>query len=354
MATLVAAKDLREMFDIEAVRYNSILNLVKTTGKTEAAATMHYEREKILFFKLMQTSKDLEKCDRFSIYSAWVELHASGATLNEGHAYIIPYGKVAQFQMGWKGRLEQLVQIPNIVNIPPPQVVYDNDEFDYELGEKPRIIKHKPAKENRGELAYVYVVVEKSSGLEVHIMTKAEVHNIRDRYSIPYKKYIAECSAQGKNIGEPLIKKMNGPNGPWDLTIEPPMWITSPDQAWKKTLVKRVYNSTPKSARMKALDERIKNNFDPEDDTIETNHETIDLGIEMGGEAKSPDSISVSATANTSRVKKERKTIADEPTEQKLPPMEAVSESQSGNDPQDIEDNPVLALKDLGDPSQSF
>lgn len=274
-SVLESAKSLNEMFDLQIVKDNAVSNAMKTTGKNEKDAAIYYEREKALFYKALQANKKIEQCDRTTIYFAWIELMASGLTLNEGASYIIPYGKVAQFQIGWKGRLDQMGQIPEIVNIPPPQVVYDNDEFDYELGEKPRIIKHKPAKENKGELAYVYLVIDKISGKETHIMDRSEVLSIRDRYSKGYQQYVAECKAQGKAIGETFKKNV----GQYDITIEPPMWVSSEAQAWKKTLVKRAWNSqSNKTARMKALDASVKNNLDPEDGTM-NNDDKIDYGM---------------------------------------------------------------------------
>lgn len=269
MTALNGAKDLREMFEMPAVRANAILNLVKTRGKNEKDAALHYEREKILFFKALQANKKLEACDRFTIYSSWIELHASGLSLNDGESYIIPYGKVAQFQIGWKGRLSQMGLIPEIINIPPPQVVYENDIFEYELGENPRIIKHIPAKANQGQLAFVYLLIEKKSGKELHIMNRTEVLAIRDQYSKTYGAYITECTAANVKVGMPVPK--TGQYGPY--TIDPPMWVTAEPEAWKKTLVKRAYKSQQnKTARMKALDERIK------DADEETTHD-IEYGV---------------------------------------------------------------------------
>jgi len=272
------APDLKTMFELAPVRHNAVMNLVRTTGVTEEKAAMHYEREKILFFKALQSNKKIESCERFTIYSAWIELMASGLTLNDGHSYIIPYGKQAQFQVGWKGRLEQLSQIPEIVNIPPPQVVYENDEFDYELGDSPKIIKHKPAPSHEGKrLTFVYLVLQKQSGKETHLMNREEVLSIRDRYSQGYKLYMTACAEAKVEPGQPIVKE--GKYGPY--TIEPPMWITAEPQAWKKTLVKRVYSGIPnKTARMKALDERIKANMDIEDGRHEEQTHDINYGLE--------------------------------------------------------------------------
>lgn len=287
LATLNAAKDLKEMFELPAVRHNAMMNRIKTLGVSENQAAMHYEREKILFFKALQANKKLEECDRFSIYSCWIELHASGRTLNDGDSYMIPYGKQAQFQIGWKGRLDQMGQIPEIQNIPPPQVVYENDEFDYALGDSP-FVKHKPAKVQTGNITHVYLVIQKTTGKEIHVMTRAEVHAIRDRYSKTYTSYIADCVATGTKIGDPV--KKTGQYGPY--VVEPPMWVTAEPEAWKKTLVKRAYKSQAnKSARMKAIDAKIAGNVDPEDGSGgETTHD-IDYGIVDENGNKAPEVI---------------------------------------------------------------
>jgi len=255
---LNATKDLKELVEMPAVRQNAILNLIKTRGVSDQQANMIYERERILFSQV----KNLDKCDKFSIYAAWIQLFAAGRTLIDGDSYIVAYGKQAQFQIGWKGRLAQMGDIPEIANIPPPQVVYDNDEFDFELGENPRIIKHKPVKDNKGELAYVYLVIHKKSGKETHIMDRNAVLGIRDRYSKSYQQYMADCKAGGHAIGSTFKKNM----GNWDITVEPPMWISSEEQAWKKTLVKRAYASQQnKTPRMKAIDQEIEKNVEEED-----------------------------------------------------------------------------------------
>jgi len=276
ITALNAAKDLKEMFDMEAVKYNAVSNLMKTRGMPESQAMMHYEREKVLFHKALAANKNLEKCDKFSIYTAWIELFASGLTLNDGFSYIIPYGKQAQFQIGWKGRLDQMGTIPEIENIPPPQVVYENDEFDYELGDKPHIIKHKPTNGERGPLAYVYLVIQKTSGKELHLMNRDEVLSIRNRYSKTYNQYIAACEEAKVEPGKAITKQ--GQYGPY--VIEPPMWVSDEAEAWKKTLVKRAWKSQPnKTARMRALDLKVERHVDPEDSTGGDHTEEIDYSI---------------------------------------------------------------------------
>lgn len=277
-AALAAPADLKGVFEIEAFKNNCVANYEKTTGRSDGS--MIFEREKILFMKLLSDPKSgpkLAKCSRFSIYSSMVELFVSGLTLNEGQAYVIPYGEQAQFQIGWKGRLEQMSRMPQIREVYSPEVVMTNelDNFIYTLGEEPRIVQHIPAKNRditpENKIEWVYVILDKGHRKKCVMMSRQQVLNIRDRYSIPYKNYI-------KNGGKWSDGK----------AMDPPFWITDEMAAFKKTVVKRAYDSEPKTARMKALDEKLKNHVDIEDQQEEI--EAIDYGIEAGTNASGADS----------------------------------------------------------------
>lgn len=278
-AALEAPKNLKEVFEIEAFKYNFTNNYLKTTGRPDGAII--FEREKILFMKALQENPKLQECTRFSIYSACIELAASGLTLAEGISYILPYGKVAQFQIGYKGRLEQINTIPGIEIAPEPQVVWTGDEFDYELGETPKIIKHKPiASTQRAKNAiieWVYLVLTLSGGgKRITLLDRATVIARRDRYSKTYQYWIkagGEHDERG-NVTKPA--KRSGSNG--EYVLDPPFPVTNPEKYFKKTVVKAAYDFLPKTARMKALDERIQYNLDTETGEVKDT-EKIDYGI---------------------------------------------------------------------------
>jgi len=289
VSALNSAANLAAVFDLVPFQNNFVNNLVKTSGVTEEGAIMKFEREKILFMKAIAANKELEQCERFSIYSAFIELAVSGQSLLDGESYIIPYGKKAQFQVGYKGRINQMNTLPGIVHVAMPQVVYDCDVFDYEFGEEPRILKHKPKKDRPKDaiLTHVYLIIEREptpsspKAKDVYLMDREEVLAIRDRYSQPYRHYIADCKKLNKEIGSTFkktITKRDG--GSFEMWVEPPMWVSNETEAWKKTIVKRAYKWVPKTARMKALDARIAQNVDPE--TGEVPEELIDYGIVNG------------------------------------------------------------------------
>jgi phage RecT family recombinase len=328
---LMDPPDLRGMFEVDAFRANFVDNFAKTTGRNNGL--MVFERERVLFMKALQENPKLEKCDRFTLYSSMIELAVSGLSLSEGMSYIIPYNDKAQFQIGWKGRLEQISNMPHINYIPEPQVVYASElnDFEYTLGDNPRIIKHKPSV-NRGaagdELMFVYLVLDTKFGKQTFIMTREEVHGIRDRYSKPYINYVAK-----------------GGKWPDGKPMDPPFWVTSPAQAWKKTIVKRVYNMQPKSGRLKALDSKLKGHFDPEDETIEETHD-IDYGLT--NEPATTSEVHEPTVTNTETKKRTTRTKTSAPAET------IHTTAQSGKDTVDTStgevlntENPVESLPDL-------
>lgn len=324
-SALAAPKDLKGVFEIEPFKNNFVQNYIKTTG--QANGDMVFEREKILFMKTIRENPKLEACSRFSIYSAFIELAVSGLTLNEGLAYIIPYKEVAQFQIGWKGRLEQMSKFPEMKLIAEPQLVYESDEFDYEIKNGvPVIIKHKPFKGERiagDKILYVYLTCDTVYGYKTWMMSRAEVISIRDRYSEGYKYYM-------KHGGK-------WPNG---NPMDPPFWITDEGQAFKKTLIKRVYSGLPKTARLKALDTKIASNFDKEDGTVES--ETIDYGITQEWADES---------SNEVKIQPVKETPIEKPTERKRKTKEEVAAERAVEtvDHETGEVNPVDGLGDLNE-----
>ena len=77
-----------------------------------------------------------------------------------GQAYLIPFKNKGvlecQFQLGYKGMLD-LAYRSGEVSVIQAHTVYENDMFEYELGLDPKL-KQIPAKENRGEPAYLSLI----------------------------------------------------------------------------------------------------------------------------------------------------------------------------------------------------
>ena len=136
-----------------------------------------------------------------------------------GQAYLIPFnnGKnrqlEVQFQLGFKGLIELAHRSGELKSI-EAHIVYENDEFEYELGLEPKL-KHKPAMSNRGEIAWVYAVYHLvSGGFGFEVMSFEDVENHRKKYS--------KASQRG---------------------FSP--WSTAWDEMAKKTVIKRALKYAP-------------------------------------------------------------------------------------------------------------
>lgn len=133
---------------------------------------------------------DLGQCTPPSFIGALLQAAALGLEPNTplGQAYLIPYNnyksgvKEAQFQIGYRGLIELAHRSGEFQSI-EAHVVYENDEFEYELGLEPKL-KHKPAMKDRGEITWVYAVYKlKSGGYGFEVMSKDDINAHRKKYS---------------------------------------------------------------------------------------------------------------------------------------------------------------------------
>lgn len=106
--------------------------------------------------------------------------------------------------------------------------VYENDEFDYELGLDPKLV-HKPAKSERGEPVFFYAVFRtKDDGYGFSVMSMEDVRAHARKYSKAYS------------------------DGPWQTNFE---------EMAKKTVIKKALKYAPLSVefqRAMAMDETVK------------------------------------------------------------------------------------------------
>lgn len=133
---------------------------------------------------------DLGLCTPQSFAGAMLTAAQLGLEPNTplGQAYLIPYNngrtgtKECQFQIGYRGLIELAHRSGDLQSI-EAHIVYENDEFEYELGLDP-VLKHKPAMENRGNIEWVYAVYKlKSGGFGFEVMSVEDINKHRDKYS---------------------------------------------------------------------------------------------------------------------------------------------------------------------------
>ena len=123
---------------------------------------------------------DIFKSNPSSIFSSILTCAEFGLspTSQMGEAWLIPYGKECQFQIGYQGLTKILYKNPDVQNI-TAECVFENDEFDYSLGLSPTL-EHKPATKDRGVLIAVYCVVRFANQQPIFkVMTIQELKTIQ-------------------------------------------------------------------------------------------------------------------------------------------------------------------------------
>ena len=165
-----------------------------------------------------------------------------------GQAFLIPYnnkGKMeCQFQLGYKGLIDLSYRNPNM-QIITAHTVYENDEFEYELGLNP-CLNHRPTLGDRGEIRLFYGLFKLTNGgFGFEVMSKTAMDDFAKEYSKAF-----------------------------DSSFSP--WRTNYESMALKTIIKKALKYAPlKSEFRNALstDETIKNEIGA--DMSEINGENI-------------------------------------------------------------------------------
>ncbi len=123
----------------------------------------------------------LLQCDPKSLFGAILLSAECGLRPNtpEQHAFILPYGQEAKFQVGYKGLIEMMYRNPRVKSI-YAEAVFENDTFDYGYGLEP-FLTHKPFRGgDRGSLICVYAVCKLADADPIFtVVEKSELNKIR-------------------------------------------------------------------------------------------------------------------------------------------------------------------------------
>ena len=150
-------------------------------------SVMTPERFTRIALSAVSNNAKLASCTPQSFLAAMMNAAQLGLEPNTplGQAYLIPYGGACQFQIGYKGLID-LAYRSGEVKMIDAQVVYENDEFEYELGMDP-VLKHKPARTNRGKPIYYYATFKLVNGGQgFQVMSYEDVLDHAKKYSKSY------------------------------------------------------------------------------------------------------------------------------------------------------------------------
>lgn len=185
--------------------------------KAALPSVMTPERFSRITLSALSANPKLKECTPQSFLGAMMTAAQLGLEPNTplGQAYLIPFknhGRLeCQFQLGYNGLID-LAYRSGEVSIIQAHTVYENDEFQYELGLDPKL-RHVPAKSNRGKpIAYYAMFKTKDDGYGFQVMSMEDVMEHARKFS--------------KSFG----------NGPWQTNF---------NEMAKKTVLKKVLKYAP-------------------------------------------------------------------------------------------------------------
>lgn len=253
----------------KAVTPEQTLNaLLKRMGpEIQRALPKHLDADRIARIALtaVRTTPKLLECDQTSFLAAIMQSAQLGVEPNTGlgQAYLIPYGKQVQFQLGYKGLIDLAVRSGQYKAIYAHEV-YADDEFEFSYGLVKDLI-HKPAAIPSGEpIGYYAVYHLQNGGYDFVYWTKERIDHHAQKFSQAVQK---------------------GWTSPWK---------TNYDAMAKKTVLKEVLKYAPKSIELQKTveaDSTIKNELSRDmSDVIDVTDYTVieDDQPEVQEETKEP------------------------------------------------------------------
>lgn len=193
--------------------------------------------QKLMASVLVEIDKNpaLTRCTLPSVIGAAIEIARAGLEIGGtlGDAYIVPFRGKAQAVFGYKGFVNLCLRSRLVKSI-DAQAVYDNDEFDFNLGTDPWIRFRPCLKGSRGDVLCFFAVGMLPDGAKViEIMTVEDVNKIRD-------------ASQGYQYAVQNAKPGKAPDSPW---------VSHYAEMGRKTAIRKVIKRLPKSASLQRLED---------------------------------------------------------------------------------------------------
>lgn len=153
-------------------------------------SVMTPERFSRIALSAVSNTPKLAECTPMSFLAAMMNAAQLGLEPNTplGQAYLIPFRNnkanttECQFQIGYKGLID-LAYRSGDVSIVQAHAVYENDEFEYELGLDPKLV-HRPASGERGKaIAYYAMFKLTNGGYGFQVFSRSDIEAHAKRYS---------------------------------------------------------------------------------------------------------------------------------------------------------------------------
>jgi len=177
--------------DTKLTKSMSIADLIKAMQPEIRKAlpeVITVERFTRMALSALNTTPKLKECTQMSFLSALMNAAQLGLEPNTplGQAYLIPFKNKGvlecQFQIGYKGLIDLSYRNPLVQTI-QAQAVYENDEFEYELGLDSKLV-HRPVLHDRGEVILFYGFFKLTNGgFGFEVMSREDIDAFAKEYS---------------------------------------------------------------------------------------------------------------------------------------------------------------------------
>lgn len=157
---------------------------------------MNIDRLTRIALTTIRTTPDLRKADPASLLGAVMQAAQLGLEPGLlGHCYLLPFKNNKKgitevtFIIGYKGMIDLARRSGHIESI-YAHAVYENDEFEYELGLDPKLI-HRPTRDpNKGAFIGAYAVAKfKDGGYQMEFMSRADIEQRKKRSKAANSSY---------------------------------------------------------------------------------------------------------------------------------------------------------------------
>lgn len=188
------------------------IKLMESEIKKALPSVITPERFTRIALSALSANPKLAETTPMSFLGAMMTAAQLGLEVNTplGQAYLIPFKNKGvlecQFQLGYKGLID-LAYRSGEVSIIQAHVVYENDEFIYELGLDPKL-EHIPVKDNRGEPSYFYAIFKmKNGGYGFEVMSVDDVRKHAKKYSQAYNSSFSPWTNHFEEMAKKTVLK---------------------------------------------------------------------------------------------------------------------------------------------------
>lgn len=270
----------------------------------------------------VQKTPKLMNCSQASLFSALITCSELGIEPDGRRAHLIPYGNQCQLIIDYKGLVE-LVMRSGEISMIHADVVCENDEFEFNMGE---IVTHKINFKNpRGEAYAVYAVATlKDGNKKAEVMTRAEVEKIRANSkaanSGPWKDHWNEMAKKTvfRRLSKwlPLSPELKDRIGKDDDQFDPRMEVSQSGSNGSSDMASRIMNSI----------NPYQDTGEEVEEAQEQNMEEVEVAevVEEKGKAPSDDDIAFIKTYKKFLTDKQRQALEKEMKDNDPLPQERV------------------------------